>query len=86
MLDLQGFTWETGTGQKTWEQRFADLLKFKEAHGNCDVAKKNPDDPSLGMWVVNQRSNKKRGKLTAEHERLLNDVGFIWAKKAPKTK
>lgn len=82
LLEINGFIWEQGTGQKTWDERYVDLLKFKESHGNCDVAKGNQDDPSLGVWVVNQRSNRKRGKLAPEHERLLNEAGFIWEKRS----
>ena len=73
--------WGLGTEQKTWEERYADLLKFKEAHGSCDVPRRHPDDPSLGVWVIGQRSNRKYGKLSPEHERLLNEAGFIWEKR-----
>ena len=80
LLDESGFIWQASTGQKAWEERYADLLKFKEAHGRCDVPRNYPDDPALGVWVSNQRSNKKRGTLAPEHERLLNEAGFVWRK------
>ena len=80
LLEDNGFIWEARTRQKSWDERYADLLRFKVAHGSCDVPARNPGDPSLGMWVVNQRQNKKRGKLTPEHERLLSEAGFVWRK------
>jgi hypothetical protein len=82
LLERQGFLWEgRGSGQP-WKVRYSELLKFKEEHGHCDVPVRNPDNPSLGVWVVNQRSNKKRGKLSPEQERLLNEAGFIWEKRS----
>ena len=84
MLDEISFVWKAGPGaiRKTWEERFADLLKFRNAHGNCDVPTKCPNDPQLGPWVHRQRQDKRRGKLTPEHEQRLNDVGFIWDKRS----
>jgi len=86
LLDSIGFIWDLGPGvkRKTWEERFADLLEYGDAHGNCDVPIRYADDPQLGTWVSNQRSNKKKGKLTPEHEQKLNDVGFSWEKRPSK--
>ena len=81
LLTEAGFTWETRTPPKTWETQYAELLEFKTTHGHCDVPARNPENPSLGIWVVNQRSNKKRGKLTSQQEQLLDDAGFVWVKK-----
>jgi hypothetical protein len=81
LLEAIGFEWESEGAGQPWEVRYAELLSFKEVHGNCDVAVKYQDNPSLGVWVVNQRSKKKLGKLTTEQVRLLNEIGFIWEKK-----
>jgi hypothetical protein len=78
LLNQIGFLWQSSAAQKPWEARYAELLHFKEAHGHCDVPVRNSDNPSLGVWVVNQRRNRKRGKLTAEQEKMLNDADFIW--------
>jgi hypothetical protein len=81
LLKEIGFSWDSSRAGEPWDVRYAELLKFKEKFGNCDVEVRYADNPSLGVWVVNQRSNKKRGKLTFEHERLLNEIGFIWENK-----
>ncbi|MBI5393709.1 MAG: Helicase associated domain protein [Verrucomicrobia bacterium] len=81
MLEEIGFTWEVaGPRQPTqpWEVRYAELMKFKDTHGNCDVPVKYPKSSTLGAWLSSQRQRKKRGKLGAEHERLLNEIGFNW--------
>jgi hypothetical protein len=81
LLEENGFKWEVTTGEKSWDERFADLLTFKEVHGHCDVPGKYPNNPSLGVWVSNQRSNRKRGELTSDQKKRLNEAGFIWEKK-----
>jgi hypothetical protein len=81
LLQQIGFSWRTDHDKEPWHVRYTELLKFKQTHGHCDVPSRNPDSPSLGVWVVNQRSNKKRGKLTTERVRLLNQVGFTWERR-----
>jgi superfamily II DNA or RNA helicase len=82
LLEGNGFIWEAGGARQLWwEARHAELLQFKAIHGDCDVPTKYPDSPALGNWVVSQRQNKKHGKLSPEHKRLLNEAGFIWKKK-----
>jgi superfamily II DNA or RNA helicase len=81
LLENMGFSWGSPRAGQPWEIRYLELLDFKSANGNCDVPTKYAENLALGSWVVNQRQDKKRGKMSVEHERLLNDVGFIWAKK-----
>ena len=84
LLEENGFIWEAGTAQKSWEGRYAELLQFKSVHGSCDVPARWPDNPPLSHWVINQRQYKRLGKLNPEYERLLNEAGFIWAKMSPR--
>ena len=84
LLEANGFIWEAGTAQKSWEGRYAELLQFKSVHGSCDVPARWPDNPPLSHWVINQRQYKRLGKLNPEYERLLNAAGFIWAKMSPR--
>jgi superfamily II DNA or RNA helicase len=81
LLEDLGFAWRA-IGEP-WEVRYAELLKFKKKHGTCDVPRENPENPPLGVWVVNQRSKRKRGKLTPERERLLTEANFSWETRSP---
>ena len=45
---------------KEWDNRFAELLRYKSIHGNCDVPVKSEGDfKSLGRWVTSQRKKYK---------------------------
>ena len=66
-------------GVDRWEQRFADLMAFKAAHGHCDVPSSYEDDPSLAVWVFNCRRQRKQGILAADRIERLDAAGFTWA-------
>eukprot|EP00956_Cyclotella_meneghiniana_P027352 scaffold61109_cov22-Cyclotella_meneghiniana.AAC.5 len=59
-----------------WEQRYGELEIYKEEYGNCNVPQKFDKYPGLGKWVMTQRAYKKKGKLTVERKRKLDDIGF----------
>lgn len=80
LLESSGFVWSIIAPREPWEARFNQLLEFKGTHGHCDVPVNYPENAPLGGWVVNQRSNQKRGKLTDEQQKRLNEVGFSWQK------
>jgi hypothetical protein len=45
---------------KEWDNRFAELLRYKSIHGDCDVPVKSDGDfKSLGRWVTSQRKKYK---------------------------
>jgi hypothetical protein len=83
-LEELGFDWNLTRAGKAelLEVRYAELLHYKQAHGNCDVPSEWKENPKLGGWVAGQRHLKKRGKLSQERERLLNEIGFIWDKRS----
>ena len=78
-LDDLGFVWSMSTDEM-WEVMFRQLQEFKEAHGHCDVPRRNKENPKLGTWVNTQRMAKCKGKLAPERERRLDDLGFVWSK------
>ena len=78
LLNEIGFCWQAVPGQQSWDSHFAELLLFKEQHGHCDVPVHDPQNRSLGTWVINQRTKMKRGKLSEEQVRLLSQAGFKW--------
>ena len=66
--------------RKTWDERFHELMEYKETHGHCLV----PQSCSLGEWVHKQRKmykmlkNGKSCSLTTERALKLADVGFVF--------
>ncbi|KAL7488747.1 hypothetical protein ACHAW6_016116, partial [Cyclotella cf. meneghiniana] len=52
---------------------FEELVKYKEAHGNCRVPCNYPENRKLGRWVESQRA---RCKPSTEHNKLLGTLGF----------
>ena len=74
-LNSLGFSWDLLFDQ--WEEGFANLQKFNEREGNCNVpANHIENDFNLGRWVSRQRDNK--GKLISQRLQRLNALGFVW--------
>ena len=82
LLNSIGFVWNGSNGCNTsWMNKFEELQKYKEAHGDCLV---RTDHPTLGNWVSSQRHlfrHKAEGKkslITQKRFDLLNSIGFVW--------
>ena len=76
-LDKLGFTWAFSP-PASWEQRIDELLAYRQTHGDCKVPQHRPDSKHLGKWVNTQRTQLKRGKLSAERKAKLDSIGFVW--------
>ena len=67
-----------------WDQRFDELVQYKDAQGNCEVPQSYAPNKALGKWVAKQREqyrNREEGKhssLTDERLNKLQNVGFKW--------
>eukprot|EP00577_Skeletonema_sp_RCC1716_P007491 CAMPEP_0113404456 /NCGR_PEP_ID=MMETSP0013_2-20120614/18398_1 /TAXON_ID=2843 ORGANISM="Skeletonema costatum, Strain 1716" /NCGR_SAMPLE_ID=MMETSP0013_2 /ASSEMBLY_ACC=CAM_ASM_000158 /LENGTH=604 /DNA_ID=CAMNT_0000290057 /DNA_START=195 /DNA_END=2009 /DNA_ORIENTATION=+ /assembly_acc=CAM_ASM_000158 len=72
---------------KEWDNRFAELLRYKSIHGDCDVPVKSEGDfKSLGRWVTSQRKKYKdfhSGELGGDNSeqfltrfQRLDEIGF----------
>jgi len=66
------------SGNGSWDERFGELLAYKEAQGHCNIPTTYKPNPTLGKWVGSMRTNYKAGKLTADRERRLEKAGFVW--------
>ena len=75
-LDRLGFVWNFRGD--AWEKKCAELVKYKKRHGDCQVSTLSPTHAALGLWVRNQRNLHRRGKLSEEHRRRLDQLGFVW--------
>jgi hypothetical protein len=71
------FTWSTI--DEGWEQKFQQLVAWKKAHGNIAVPYSEHGWQSLGWWSNSQRQSKRKGKLSAKRQALLDKAGFAWS-------
>jgi hypothetical protein len=68
-LEKHGFKWELVNRDRSWDDMFERLIKYKKEHGNCDVPRDYENDRRLGKWVHNQRCLWKaiqRGKTQSK--------------------
>ena len=87
MFDTNIIEEKTGIRPKrvSWEERYEQLLKFKNDHGNCNVPTNDENYSTLSGWVQHQRAEKKKkdrgakSRLSDTKEDKLNRVGFIWS-------
>eukprot|EP00804_Cyclotella_cryptica_P027999 CCRYP_003870-RA/>CCRYP_003870-RA protein AED:0.21 eAED:-0.35 QI:0/-1/0/1/-1/1/1/0/231 len=77
-LENMGFQWN-GREQyhskleESFDYFLEELVKYREAHGNCSVPYRYPENRKLGRWVENQR---KRCQPSTERYKLLEALGF----------
>ena len=62
----------------SWEEMFAALVSYKQAHNDCSVPAKFADNPALGKWCGHQRTAYGRRKLSSDRISRLNQLGFVW--------
>jgi len=83
-LEDAGFKWSLST----FDERYAELMKFKEKFGHCNVPQTGSVEyPTLGRWCNTLRTSYKKiqkretpnSKLTEENIRQLEDAGFKWS-------
>eukprot|EP00816_Leptocylindrus_hargravesii_P012095 CAMPEP_0196801634 /NCGR_PEP_ID=MMETSP1362-20130617/1396_1 /TAXON_ID=163516 /ORGANISM="Leptocylindrus danicus, Strain CCMP1856" /LENGTH=441 /DNA_ID=CAMNT_0042172689 /DNA_START=207 /DNA_END=1532 /DNA_ORIENTATION=- len=63
---------------KKWSEKYEELVAFHKAKGHCRVPQKYPNNPTLGIWVHNQRRKYKLGVMSFERVGLLNQIDFQW--------
>ena len=75
-LDALGFDWNPINS--VWEKNFAELQRFKDEYGDCNVPQKWKTNPQLAEWVVTQRGRRKKGTLSSTHRARLDVLEFDW--------
>lgn len=78
-LEKIGFLWELPSYDVFWDEMYVALVEYKELHGHCNPPPKCDENPQLGIWVGNQRSARKKDKLSEHQIRQLDELGFSWA-------
>jgi hypothetical protein len=69
---------------ENWQERFEELLQFRQKHGHFLVPNSFPPNQQLAQWVKRQRYQYKlkhsghHSTLSNDREALLNSVGFVW--------
>ena len=71
-LEGIGFVWDLHRNQ--WEDRFNELVVYKEKNNNCNVPQ---SQGTLGPWVLTQRTLYKAGKLSRECIAQLEGIEFV---------
>ena len=63
-----------------WNDWYELAKKYYTQHGNFDLPKryKTEEGYGLGDWVGMQRKDYKAGRISADHENLLNQLGIRW--------
>jgi len=83
-LEALGFVWVV-RNRPEWNNRYSELLAYKEKHGDTKVPQHYKETPGLGKWVAKQREQfrlKSQGKhsfLTPDRLEKLNQAGFVWS-------
>jgi hypothetical protein len=84
-LESIGFDWgkeERVTRVSTWEQRFQQLVDYKQTHGDCKVTLNYSDKPQLANWINSQRRMRRKATLSDERKAQLESIGFDWGKES----
>lgn len=61
-----------------WGGKYQQLKEYYEQHQDCNVPQRYENNPSLGIWVSDQRQAYKKNKLSQERIDLLNQLNFDW--------
>ena len=83
-LDELGFIWSAR--EAYCETMFAELKRYRDKHGHCNVPAIWTECPKLGRWVTVQRVRKERGTISVEQvarldaleNELVDDAGLAY--------
>ncbi|GIQ89815.1 hypothetical protein KIPB_012397, partial [Kipferlia bialata] len=73
-LEGIGINWNPRGPQTEWTNRLTELKEYLSLHGSWPPVTSGP----LGKWVDNQRTMRRRGQLSTEHEAALDELSFEW--------
>ena len=75
-LERLGFVWDFFAAG--WEQMFAELSAYKQAHGDGNVPVQWKENPKLAVWCGRQRAKYKSKELSQDRITRLEQLGFTW--------
>lgn len=62
----------------SWDERYGELIQFKERYGHLNVWMTSNRDERLCTWVTKQRQNYKNKKQPLHYIEKLESIGFVW--------
>ena len=76
---------QVGDKDARWHRIYEDAAAYYRKNGNLKVPREyvGASGCRLADWIIRQRGSRKRGELSEEKIRLLDDLGFIWRTAAP---
>lgn len=82
-LEEIGIIWGNETeikNETVWECQFEGAKRFYEKYGHLTVPNtyRGTNGKKLSVWIINQRKNRKLGRLTKEQIERLNAIGMVW--------
>jgi superfamily II DNA or RNA helicase len=78
-----GFVWDVLSEQ--WEKAFSASINFHKREGHWNIPDSHIEDElKIGLWTGVQRMAKRKGRLTPDRLRRLNELGFTWNLRADK--
>lgn len=85
-LNKIGFDWSAHVNKNKWQERFAQLVSFKETYGHCNVPRTCAEHlfKGMGTWVNEQRKEFKKGRLKGDRIEKLEALGFEFARVTPR--
>ena len=61
-----------------WDERYGELIEFKEKNHHCNVPRDYPENQQLSTWVGEQRTTYRNKKISQERINKLEVLGFDW--------
>jgi hypothetical protein len=85
LLKRIGFDFKQTKPYLTMDERFQELVAYKEEHGNLEIPRLTTQGNNLGEWVAKIRKEYDRiqpgeisSNLTPARIQAMSDLGFIW--------
>ena len=87
-LENLGFCWNSHDAN--WEDKFIELVGYKQKFGHTNVPSTSEDFPKLAIWIKRQRRQYKflvegrASTITLGRKEKLESIGFSWSGRKPK--
>lgn len=79
-LKEQNFSFDPyGEVSPAWMRHYEALKEYHRIHGHCNLPRAYPESQALSEFVAQARQRGRKGRLLAEHIRLLDALDFEWS-------